>query len=1082
MKTRRKIIWTFCVGLFLVVSVSAGVIWYAYSHPLLIKTWVEEWFSRSFGATLSVGKLEYSFEPLRIAAKGVRFSSGEKLKGFDFTVPDFSATFFLEGPFGNRVLVCKSITLHSFSGHMGSGANFLQGDNPSFVSSSGGGILSRIISIVLFKNVKIQQIEIVNGQMVYDAEDLHVSLNGIQSNLYPDHTAELSCGIEAGLPAKKMKLTIPQASLKTDGPVSFSDSGMVCLLNIENAGFESPEGTIHDLIAKAKLFYDHPTGKLSFSGLKVASEKVVVKEAFTEEEIFSGFSLDSDGEIDLKGRSLRADPVELNLTDLLHLKGKLRVGLGTPRRFESEVSEGRIFPERLLPLIAGKIAPLSATFSGPISLGGDVDGLEEGGKWVWDCGLNASFEENRVSLVRGNRRFQGKLTGEAKANGRYPNIEEAVRLHVQDASFSGNGVLLEPIDATVDFSVSHAQCKMNELFIRIPHAGISSGKNAFALSDVTLKAREGSFNVDTESFSFPEVFFDSSLLKNIRLFLKSDQNGTAVSVTGKQTGLLQSAGKLGWLSPDWTFGGKDRLEIKVDLKKSGECLVTSQAVFQETSFQSPDGDHAGDKISLTWQMRGKTDLSLARIAFDTSIALEKGEALWGRFYLSFTDHPMKVHCDGLYKSAGRNLRLSNSAFSLQGILGAKMDGDLFKGGYGQGLDLRLTIPVTPVEPLFRNLVKEPFRMEKPFLAGLELKGQISANLRLKTDSVDHEVKGRVLWREGLLSSPDHGLLLRDVDLSVPVWYRSKEGRDRSPERMEGNLHMGSMKIPFLPEQPLGLKLMAGPDRIFVDTPTVLMVPGGEVRISPIRIQNVFGSDLSMNTGIAMDDLSLEPILTGLWPNPVKGSLSGTLEPIQFKKGTLSTEGELTAHVFGGEMVLSHAGASGLFGPAPVFRIDARWRDLQLLELTAGTPFGEIEGVLNGYADHIEISNGQLQRFNLLLETTKKKGVSQKISVKAVDNIAQLGGGQSPFVGIAGIFMSFFKQFPYDKIGIRASLENDAFRINGTIKDGGKEYLIKRGFFSGVDVINQNTDNDVSFKDMLSRIKRITAAKGAPVIQ
>ncbi len=160
---------------------------------------------------------------------------------------------------------------------------------------------------------------------------------------------------------------------------------------------------------------------------------------------------------------------------------------------------------------------------------------------------------------------------------------------------------------------------------------------------------------------------------------------------------------------------------------------------------------------------------------------------------------------------------------------------------------------------------------------------------------------------------------------------------------------------------------------------------------------------------------------------------------------MSTGGSLIAHVFGGEIVLSHAGASGLFGPAPVFRINARWNDLQLLKLTAGTPFGEIEGVLNGYADHMEICNGQLQRFDLLLETTKKKGVSQKISVKAVDNIARLGGGRSPFVGIAGIFMSFFKQFPYDKIGIRASLENDAVQNKRNDQGWRKGVPHKKGF-------------------------------------
>ncbi|MGA7143258.1 MAG: hypothetical protein WBY47_02045, partial [Desulfobacterales bacterium] len=71
--------------------------------------------------------------------------------------------------------------------------------------------------------------------------------------------------------------------------------------------------------------------------------------------------------------------------------------------------------------------------------------------------------------------------------------------------------------------------------------------------------------------------------------------------------------------------------------------------------------------------------------------------------------------------------------------------------------------------------------------------------------------------------------------------------------------------------------------------------------------------------------------------------------------------------------------------------------------------------------------------------------------------------------------------PYEKIGIRASLENDVFKVNGTIKEGGTEYLVKRGAFSGVNIVNQNPDNRISFKDMVNRIKRIGAGSG-PVVK
>jgi hypothetical protein len=118
-----------------------------------------------------------------------------------------------------------------------------------------------------------------------------------------------------------------------------------------------------------------------------------------------------------------------------------------------------------------------------------------------------------------------------------------------------------------------------------------------------------------------------------------------------------------------------------------------------------------------------------------------------------------------------------------------------------------------------------------------------------------------------------------------------------------------------------------------------------------------------------------------------------------------------------------------------------------------------------------------------METVKKPDIPQRISVQAVDNIARIGGGASPFSGLAGAFVSFFRELPYEKIGISAVLENDVFRINGTIRENNREYLIKKGGFSGVDVIiGSPGSNTISFKDMVRRIKRVTGPQEGPVIE
>jgi hypothetical protein len=94
-------------------------------------------------------------------------------------------------------------------------------------------------------------------------------------------------------------------------------------------------------------------------------------------------------------------------------------------------------------------------------------------------------------------------------------------------------------------------------------------------------------------------------------------------------------------------------------------------------------------------------------------------------------------------------------------------------------------------------------------------------------------------------------------------------------------------------------------------------------------------------------------------------------------------------------------------------------------------------------------------------------------VDAINNISIVGTGS----GLGGILNAgirrFFREYPYSKIGIHCTLKNDNFSIRGSVHEGGKEYLVRRAFLRGVDVINQNPQNVVSFKDMQERIRRIS---------
>ena len=157
--------------------------------------------------------------------------------------------------------------------------------------------------------------------------------------------------------------------------------------------------------------------------------------------------------------------------------------------------------------------------------------------------------------------------------------------------------------------------------------------------------------------------------------------------------------------------------------------------------------------------------------------------------------------------------------------------------------------------------------------------------------------------------------------------------------------------------------------------------------------------------------------------------------------------------------------------APIMRIgaDIEFKDIDLYEITSKTSFGIVTGVVEGYVKNLIISGNQPEQFDLLIKTQESSKADKKISIKAIENLSILGGGE----GSISFLGQLFKEFSYSKIGISCTLKNDVFELHGLIKDGNKEYLVKRGFWGGVNVINMNPKGRISFKDMLDRLKRIT---------
>ena len=660
-----------------------------------------------------------------------------------------------------------------------------------------------------------------------------------------------------------------------------------------------------------------------------------------------------------------------------------------------------------------------------------------------------------------------------------------LKLHIAGLSVKEKtDTFLPPLDIDLEaeeISGNYPHIEIKDVTIQIPRAKINTGARDILMGDVRVHIPDGRIDAEKKSANLPEVRLETLGLKNLLLGIRLQERNLNLTVQGKQTLLFHTAAAYHLIPSDWNINVHDSIQFNVTGPLTGPWQVKAKLSLDDLVFQNKDGSIMGENVSLGTGVQGVVDLKHSRMTFATDLNARAGEALYDRYYLNLKRNPMVTSCKGTYDFQKKWIEFSKLRFDLTGILPLEIRG-IFKQGPSPkaNADVTVTLPKTPLKPICHHLLQEPYKAEKPFLATLETEGDVSAQFRISGFQDAWQVRGRLGWLGGNFSLPDKGIALKGIHLDLPLWYRTGVANSLV-EALSGRLSVESITIPLLPEQPLSIPLNAGPNRISVTSPTVIHIPGGDIRLGSVKAEKLFGPDLTIRTRLEFDDIKLQPLLSRIWTRPLKGSFTGILDPVRYENHTVTTKGELKADAFEGNIILSDLGASGVFTSAPVFKLNAKWENLLLSEMTTDTAFGKIEGVLKGHLRDVEMAYGQPQRFSLLLETVRTKGISQKISVKAVENIAQIGGGQSPFMGLAGAFASLFKTFPYEKIGIRANLENDVFTVNGTIREGGTEYLVKRGSFSGVDIVNQNPDNRISFKDMVKRIKRV-GAKGGPVVK
>jgi hypothetical protein len=516
------------------------------------------------------------------------------------------------------------------------------------------------------------------------------------------------------------------------------------------------------------------------------------------------------------------------------------------------------------------------------------------------------------------------------------------------------------------------------------------------------------------------------------------------------------------------LNGSLRIEDNVIAHGSMTAELMNAAVSNEAGTLVADAMHA--LIDLT----AGSDGSLWQFAVD--VQADAGEAYVEPVYANLGENTLTFSATGRTTDEFTDVELSSFTFK-QGLL-IEVTGDLSASmeteSAGTTLSGSIELGDSSADAIYSGLLQ------------VLLAGTLAGDLEIAGT-----VAGKVLFEDNELTAVT--LALRELSLD------DKQGRF-AVYGLDGNIHWpgaegeahgakqsrlrwdngSAYDIPLGPGE---LEARLGGDDFHLSTPLRVPTMGGALLLKQLVLNDFGTADASGLLDAELEPIELAQLTSAFgWPG-FSGQLSGQLPLLQYDRGVVTVGGSLTASAFGGAMEFANLRLEEPLGLVPRLYGDLRLRRLDLEQLTDTFSFGLIQGRLSGDVTGLQMIAWRPVAMDLHLYTPPGDPARRRISQRAVENLASVGGGGAAAALSSG-FMKFFEEFSYESIGIRCVLRDGTCSMSGVGPAGESEfgqgyYIVKGSGLPRIDVVGYR--HQVSWNALVRQLDAITAS-GAPVVR
>ena len=497
------------------------------------------------------------------------------------------------------------------------------------------------------------------------------------------------------------------------------------------------------------------------------------------------------------------------------------------------------------------------------------------------------------------------------------------------------------------------------------------------------------------------------------------------------------------------------VELKGDQAAVQAFFMT--AMFKQVSLEEPTGRVAAEKIMLVTELSALKQEALWE--WHHTASLVQGGLYIEPVYLEINKkNGMTCTAKGVWQPEQQSIQVDQFKLVQLGVLQLQANALL-------NYQTKPNIEVAELSvhiPQLKSMVADyllPF-LESSAFSAIDLTGTVDMQMTVKQDEIS---QASITVKNLGLDDAEKKIYMHQAN--AQIHWAKQRGRTQN-----SFINWQQLKIQAIPFQAGQLDFIAFDQQFKLLKQADLAVLDGILSINQFSFVASKGStDTSVHFTGSVNTLSLEQLSTALNWTPLSGTISGDIPSVRYQDKILSLGGELKIQVFDGEVRINNLALSGLFSDFPQFYSDIAIDHLDLGAITHQFDTGHIEGRLSGTVQNLYLENWHPVSFYAWIGTPEGDNSRHRISQRAVENIASIGGGGVSDVLSRG-FLGLFSTFGYRSLGFGCYLHQGVCQLMGgaAVKNG--FYLIEGSGLPRINVIGYNTKLDWNiFLESLSRI-------------